>query len=214
MDSKTAEELTSEKSLWSVWLLSRKTRGRNRTVYIAASAAIGTLAGAESWFSNLSTSDVAARVQAWVADGFNLSVAILGFLLAGFTLFPTMMKPSLAIALAQHEHPTSGLSYLKHNLAVFMAVFVEYWLLLCTHLLARFFGDKAGVLASAIHGLPTARLLVSVAACLVAMQLTHAVLALQSFIFNVYHVVMSGVRWDAEEKTSAADDRGAAREDS
>jgi hypothetical protein len=213
MDSPTTEELTSEKSLWSVWLLSRKARGRNRIAYIATSAATGFLVGADSWFSHLSTSEVAARVQAWVADGFNLSVAILGFLLAGFTLFPTMMKPSLAIALAQHVHPTSGISYLKHNLAVFMAVFVEYWLLLCTHLLVRFFGDKAGVLASAIRGLPTSRFLVCVAACLVAMQLTHAVLALQSFIFNVYHVVMSGVRWDAEAETSATDQRGPPGED-
>jgi hypothetical protein len=141
--------------------------------------------------------------------GISLVPSILGFLIAGFTVFVTITKPGVFSAMAKKEYAKSGQSYLKYNLSAFMLAFSHYvaYLGLCVFLV--YFGQPNGPLiqiAKWLSSLGTCNSSASynalVSACAVAFACWtwYLVMLLKSFIYNVYQVVVTSVRWELEDE--------------
>jgi hypothetical protein len=194
-------EITREKSLWDVYKLCRKLpRRRSRAALELSSVA---LLVAYVLLSNESSSALAERVRSWATVGFGFSVAILGFLLAGFTIFATMTRTDLAVEMAKQKEDETGLSYLKYNFAAFLDVFIKYLAFVGIYLAIVLFGPPGGLASILLNYLPSGgeiekRILAAAGVVAVGYFLVHMLVALWAFVFNVYHVVMTAIRWEAE----------------
>ena len=58
--------------------------------------------------------------------GFNAAVSILGFLIAGFTIFGSLAKPELLLTMLRFTEKKSGLSYLKYNFFTLIRTFIYF----------------------------------------------------------------------------------------
>ena len=136
--------------------------------------------------------------------GLGFGSTILGFLIAGFTIFSTLSKPELFLRLQQTIHEKSGLSYLKVNFFTFVEVFVVYIFFMICCLVVKIFCGSYGFFASvvkysAMHTLngyyldkqfiANSGYVIFCGLCFISL------LSLKSFIFNTYHTVMTSVVW-------------------
>jgi len=136
--------------------------------------------------------------------GLGFGSTILGFLIAGFTIFSTLTKPELFRRLYERRHEPSGLTYLKVNFFTFAEVFVVYSFTLVACYLVKIFGGANGLAASIVK---TSALnpingyyldktwIANVSWVLFCTLLFYSLLALKSFIFNTYHTVMTSIVW-------------------
>lgn len=195
-----SSDLLREKSLLEVYRLGRRVPRKPAYKVIEATTAVALLLWALT--SDLTASELAQRAREWGELGFGFATAILGFLLAGFAIFTAMMRMDLALMMAQHVHERSGLSYLKYNLAVFVQVFAEYLAFVAAFVLLALFCSPGGLVPAVIAELPRYSEEVrfgSAAGAVVGIGwfLVHLVIRLQAFVFNVYHVVMTIIAWEA-----------------
>ncbi len=137
--------------------------------------------------------------------GVSASVSILGFLIAGFTIFSTLAKPELVVLMARTKH-SCGLSYLKYNHFTFVRAFIYYLAFLGFALVVQIFGTIGGPFSAFTRLLPDPEDLLywgnRAMLTLGAAFFTFVILQLKSFVFNVYHVVMTGVRFELEADNS------------
>lgn len=204
------QDLLREKSLWAVYVRSRSipfSRLNN-----AAGAIVGVAVWVAScWSENLA--DVADHLSALAVLAFNTSISLLGFLLAGFSFFATVSDKSMFCRMAEVQHKESGLSYLKYNFYVFMRVFFEYSVVaVVSFLLVVLLQPNSGtrlIFTRFLNATLSPQVKIYVLSCalgLMAGSFTYLLLQLKSFIFNVFHVVMTSIRWaleDEYEKESA-----------
>lgn len=192
-------DLTKEKSLWDIYVASRSIPGsrfnRIATIVFLVVLVFDSIYGAKS------TSDVVDAIREHAEIGLDIALSTLGFLIAGFTIFATMSQPSLLLAMSEVRHPKSALSYLKHNLFVFVRAFIYYLLFcfLCVLILA--FGGNGGVVARIVEAAPYSACLkyalVKLAYIFLYGGFFVLLIQLKSFVFNVYHSVMTALRWRA-----------------
>ncbi|MGB0747112.1 MAG: hypothetical protein ACPGO3_00055 [Magnetospiraceae bacterium] len=201
------DALFREDTLWAVYCQSPGLKGRSFNWYTA----IGTfvlLAGFvvldQCFFAQATpVIDYAAIVRSWASIGFGFSSAILGFLLAGFTVFATITKPRLFVVLAQAENELSGLSELKHVFFSFLNVFSHYLSFLTLTLLINMVGDKGGI-ASKIASLVTPYVpaldesIPVILFVVVGTWMIILVLKLKSFLWSVYQAVLLSVAHEAQ----------------
>jgi hypothetical protein len=204
-------DLLKEKSLWQVYRASRRIRFSKTNVVFGVIAMIVVFC-----FSIRATTTpkaLADQLLTFATMAFSLCISQLGFLLAGFSFFATVADREMYCRMAEKTHSKSGLSYLKYNFFVFMRVFVEYLIFAVACLaamvsLAKGVGIREAVseflsdppllkhyIAAAVFGL--------FVGCVV-----YLLMQLASFIFNVFHVVMTSIRWalqkDYEEQEPPA----------
>ena len=211
MNNTSPENLANEKDLWDIYKQSRKLpEGRlSRKVTKPASWLVLGMLLAYSIFSDEKVHQLAEKVRNWAELGFNFSIGILGFLIAGFTIFATVTKPSLFIALAKTKHSESGLSYLKYTFYVFMNVFIVYLMFACLCLLIKLFANSNGLISLILNYIfqgfqdprliiLSKRILVSTGLIVVGSWAFHLIILLQSFIFNIYITIMLSIQWEIE----------------
>ena len=159
-----------------------------------------------AFFSNETSSSLLEKVRKWAEMGFSFSAGILGFLIAGFTIFATVSDKSLFVEMAKIVDTKSGLSYLKYNFFTLMYVFIAYvgFAVLC--LLIQLLGGSSGFLSILVRWvsfdnnfLMTKRILSGVSIVVVGTYFFYVLIILQSFIFNIYHIVMTSIRWEIEK---------------
>lgn len=199
------EDLTKERNLYDIYRQARKLRGsRYNQIFTLV---IFLLLSLYAFFSSKSTSDLAQEVRTWSDLGFSFSTTILGFLIAGFTIFATVSDPSLFTAMARIMHK-SGLSYLKYNFFTLMNVFILYIFFSIFCLLIKLFAGTSGIISillsfmfdnPSLLGL-SKRILVSIGLIGVGTWFAYLLLLLQSFIFNTYYIVMTSIRWELEKE--------------
>lgn len=202
-------DLLSEKSLFEVYRLGRRVPRKPVYKVIEATTAVALLIWAPT--SDLSASELAQRARDWGEVGFGFATAILGFLLAGFAIFTAMMRMELALTMAAHVHEQSGLSFLKYNLAVFVQVFAEYLAFVAAFVFLTLFCGPGGLVPSIIAALPRyseeVRFVCAVGGVAgIGWFLVHLVIRLQAFVFNVYHVVLTIIAWEAVEQENPGDE--------
>lgn len=191
-------DLTSEKSLWDVYKLSRRILPSwfqyISIIFVMMLLAINAFVFVDGYQSILQD------VRKWSDLGFNFSITTLGFLIAGFTIFATLSKPKMMLAMMDHVNNETGLPTLKYNFFTFMKVFIAYIAFSVVYLLVLLLGQPDGFLSNLIPLLPNSNcvktILIKVAYIILGGSFVYLLLLLKSFVFNIYAIVMNFLRWE------------------
>lgn len=210
VDQITPAQLTAEKNLFQLY---RLTYSFPISRFNAISTVlVGICCAAYLSWVRPGGSEAGVLLKETLKLGISLVPSILGFLIAGFTVFVTVTKPGVFSAMAKKEFAQSGQSYLKYNLSAFMLAFAHYVAYLGACVLLIYFGQPNGPLtqitlwlASLVTRNASVAYNTMVSACAVAFACWtwYLVMLLKSFIYNVYQVVVTSVRWDLEDEAKA-----------
>ena len=214
MSLRWEEKIFREKSLWDVYSKSRKIFPRkkfNRAVILIwiVCSIILTLSNYLFEFDNFQVQESANFVHLIADVGLTLSLSILGFLIAGFSIFASVTKTELFILLAEipykRESSDTGISRLQFIFFNFLNVFSVYLLLLSICLIIDLFFSLSSplrILADSIASINPK--FAHVGNCLVAsiggLVLIEALLQLKSFVWNLYQAVLLAIATDHELK--------------
>lgn len=191
-------ELTKEKSLWEVYRLSRKIKPSRFQIAIVSIAVV--LLVLNAFFMEEDVSVLMSDARAWAVTGFNFTITTLGFLIAGFTIFATLSKPKMMLAMMDHTDKETGLPTLKCNFFSFMKVFVVYIFCATIYLFAILFGQKGGFFSNAFGyfscGVAMKVLMVKLSYVFFGGSFVYLLLVLRTFVFNIYAIVMNSLRWE------------------
>lgn len=208
MATPTPEDLTKEKSLFALWKLSFKF-GHSWFNLIAALMVSGMIFRFV-WLVPDHTHLIIGQLRRLVSAGIAFAPSTLGFLIAGFTVFVTIIRIDVFLAMAQREKPKTGESFLKYNLSAFMVVFVHYVAyFFCCITLDLFIqaGGLASITLANARTYPEIASQVEIIRYFVSGALlvflggwtVYLVMLLKSLVFNVYHVTVTAVRWEWEK---------------
>jgi len=194
--------LTEEKSLAQIAWRSRRipSNGFNVLVMIVTVATATTYA----YWSSRPSSSLVELDRLIASTGLTLSTTVLGFLIAGFTIFATLTKPSLFQRMAIITHQKSGLSYLKYNFFTFIQVFIHYLCYTAFTWLLLIIGAKEGPLGEAAqrafdNPVVIKSFIARLGLVVLVAWSAYVLLILKSFVFNIFHVVMTAIRWEFEK---------------
>jgi hypothetical protein len=191
------EDLSREKNLLAIRIAARKVpSSRFNRACVATAAALSVV---YVLLTGVATPVLAQRTRELAEMGFNFTIGILGFLIAGFTVFATITKEELFQAMAVVPHKPTGLSTLKYNLFSFMRVFIDY-LCFCSYCVAvKILASPGGPLAEIVGGLPGGAVskgwLARIGFALTITLIVYVLVVLKSFVFNVYNFVITTVQW-------------------
>lgn len=194
------KDLMKEKKLWDIYIASRRippSRFNSVTTLL-----VFILLCVNSWFTTQPISETIDVIRELASNGLAISLSTLGFLLAGFTIFATVSQPSLSLRMSEISHPDSGLSYLKHNYFIFMRVFIYYLTFSVFCLFIVMFGHAGGLVPLLVSYAPYEEsvkfFIAKIAYVLLFTGYYFLIMQLKSFVFNIYHAVMTSLRWRAE----------------
>tara|TARA_B100000614_G_scaffold254908_1_gene271032 strand:+ start:603 stop:1220 length:618 start_codon:yes stop_codon:yes gene_type:complete len=196
-------ELTKEKSLWDIFVASKKIKITKFNKIVLMLVAI--LSGAYAFFLEENTSIILEKSRELSELGLTYSITILGFLIAGFTIFATLTKPELLLRMMDETHKKTQLTYLKYNYFVFMRVFIFYLIVSSIFLFVIMFCSPNGIIPHIIRVLPQPILIKSIAIkasyVLLTCCISFLILLLKGFIYNIYSITMNNLRWEHRELT-------------
>ncbi|MBW4966260.1 hypothetical protein KZZ04_07760 [Pseudoalteromonas sp. CR1] len=195
------KDLTSEKSLWDVYKLSRRILPNKFQVIFLLLIMLAL--GFNAFVLVDDKAVILGDVRKWSEFGFNFSITTLGFLIAGFTIFATLSKPKMMLAMMEHTNRETGLPTLKYNFFTFMKVFIAYIAISIFYLLVMILGQADGFISNVVTLLPNEdcvkSILIKTAYTLIGSSFVYLLLLLKSFVFNIYAIVMNFLRWEYHE---------------
>jgi len=190
--------LTSEKSLWDIYKLSRHIQPNKFQLFLTLSVMV--LLGINAFVLQNDASVILSDARAWATNGFNFSITTLGFLIAGFTIFATLSKPEMMLAMMEHKNEETGLPTLKYNFFTFMNVFIVYIVTSFVYLLVMLLGQSGGfmdnILALTPNGECLKIVIIKLSYMIIGTSFVYLLLLLKSFVFNIYAIVMNFLRWE------------------
>lgn len=207
-------DLTREKSLLALWLTSFKFSQKKFNYVVTA--VVSVLLGVYCLLGVDQPQNLMIAFRKLQATGLSFATSILGFLVAGFTVFVTVTRIDMFLQMAKAEKGETGESYLKYNLSAFIVTFVHYTSYIFFCIFSELFLQPGGLgtiaLVSAI-GSPFFAQWVPYVHKAVAIILVfgfgtwtaYLVLLLKSFIYNIYQVTTTSVRFSWENPSPAAD---------
>lgn len=205
------EDITKEIGLLSIYKASRSKLPRNNINFYSTLSVLSMLI-VYAFASTESSTTLIEKARKWAELGFSFSVGILGFLIAGFTIFATVSDKSLFIAMAETSHKKSGLSNLKYNFFTLMYVFIIYLAFAILCLLIQLLGGSSGfisiifqLIVGETYFLLSKRILAGIGIVVIGTWFFYSLMLLQSFIFNIYHIVMTAISWAMIEKNDSQD---------
>lgn len=199
----TGADLLNEKSLWAIYRQCIRKLPPSKFNVVTTAVVFLTLLSDAAFFSEnfLFRLDL---IRSICDLGLGFGTTILGFLIAGFTIFSTLSKPELFKRMYDAVHKQSGLSYLKVNFFTFAEVFVVYAFYLVMCLAIKLVGGNHGFVASIVKfsDIHTClgysidkKYLVNFVFVFFGTLSFYSLLSLKSFIFNTYHTVMTSIVW-------------------
>lgn len=196
------EDLTSEKSLWDVYLLSRRIPpSMSQVIFVLFTMSA---LGVNAFLLIEDESVLLHDVRKWAEFGMSISITTLGFLIAGFTIFATLSKPEMMLAMMDHTNQKVDLPTLKYNFFTFMKVFVAYIFIAIAYLMIMLFGQVDGLFSNLVkiisNGDCTKIILIKVSYVLVGGSFVYLLLLLKSFVFNIYATIMNFLRWEYSQR--------------
>lgn len=158
-------------------------------------------------FGGYSASEIASLTRSIANQGLSLTIGLLGFLVAGFAIFSSITSPKLSLFMASKINPESGLSYLKHNYFNFVNVFTFYFFAVFVFFCVLIFGNKSGAAFNLMNKLPEFYfyIIICFIYLLVICCCIYVIILLKSFVYNIYHSVMTALRheYDVESERLA-----------
>ncbi|MHA7228439.1 hypothetical protein ACVT98_03050 [Vibrio campbellii] len=195
------KDLTEEKSLWDIYKKAYIIFPNK--LQIAIVLAVATCLAINAFILEKNSTILLENVRAWSSIGFNFSITTLGFLIAGFTIFATLTKPDMMLAMMDHSNKEYNLPTLKYNFFVFIKVFISYIFFSIMYVLILLLGQKGGFLTNVIDLIPNPTCmklaLIKISYVFIGSSFVHLLLQLKSFIFNIYMIVMNMLRWEHRE---------------
>lgn len=195
-------ELTKEKGLWDIYRSSRKIKSSK--VQIVFIILIMILLAINAFYLEDDIGVILKDTRSWASTGFSFSITTLGFLIAGFTIFATLSRPEMMLAMMEHTNKETGLPTLKYNFFTFMNIFICYIALSLLYLLIMILGQSGGFLPNIINLSPRdlhiKECVIKVGYIIVGSGFVYLLFLLKTFIFNIYAVVMNFLRWEYNER--------------
>lgn len=191
--------LLEEKSLLEIYKKSQRIPFNSFNFW--STIAVVVMVAIQYCLLDISITEKLKVVREFSVMAVGITTTVLGFLLAGFTIFATISQPDMLVAMSQHREQKSGLSFLKYNFFIFMRVFIYYmaYAVFCVFILI--FAIKGGVIHYLINISPISHEIIEwlVGFSYVALYggMFFLLMQLKSFIYNVYHSVMTAIRWKA-----------------
>jgi hypothetical protein len=204
--SEAADKLLSEKSLSDIWRASSRIKRTRRNIVLRLSGLALLLCYA--FLLPHTDASLVKASRTLVGLAFPAMLGLLGFLLAGLTIFVSGERRDILKTMACWEDENSGLSVLKENLFSFVRPLVELLVFSCLLLAALLLAEPDGGTVALVMrdssgwapylasrgGLVTTGFLV---VC--------GLVAVKSAIRNVYHLTMTSVRWELEQDPPASE---------
>jgi hypothetical protein len=150
---------------------------------------------------SISTTELANSVRLWADLGMNFSLSVLGFLIAGFTIFATITKPALFIRMAQKTCDDFKINYFHYIFFTFLRVFAEFLAFYGLCLAIKMLAAPSGILSSFVMRIDSdafdpKRTLACVGLIGVGTFFVYVLLETKSFIWNIYTVLIMSIRWE------------------
>jgi phosphoglycerol transferase MdoB-like AlkP superfamily enzyme len=198
MSDKTAitEALLKEKSLWAVYRLAWKLKLPWGALAPSILLTITLMTFSVLTIEN--SINLTNQARQVIDLGITLTSTILGFLIAGFTIFASLTNPKLFVAMANIQDEESTLSWLKKTFVIFMHVFIHYTSFLVVVVLIKILTFPQGVVSSLLSNMPNGLFISKgwIAAfgfSILSGWLFYLLLLLGRFIFNTYHACMLSI---------------------
>lgn len=192
------KELTKEKSLLEIAILSRKIKANSIQLY--AYFFVLLVLSLNAFILEENNYVLLINVREWAQLGFSFSITTLGFLIAGFTIFATLSNPRMLLKMMEHINDKTNLPTLKYNFFTFMKVFIGYVFFLVIYALIIVFGGENGFISKLFLIFPqhieTKIFLIKTSYIVVGFSFFYLLGLLKSFIFNIYTTVMNCLRWE------------------
>lgn len=193
------QELSVDKSLLAVYRHSRSySESRLDFVIRALTILILICLSILLWITKFDLFPLASKsITNWLNIGFTYATTILGFLVAGFTIFSTMTRTEIFIALAGSAHKTLGVSQLKFIFYSFLRVFVLHIVLIFFCVVVIMLKDSSGIYLSVLNGPNISISIKKVGISLVLPCLGYLIMStllhLKTFVWNLYQSIIIAV---------------------
>ena len=206
-----ADLLTHEDSFYQIWQSSRHLRpgwfNLATTVLLACLLIAFVLLTSEPIFAT------AERMRSWADTGSGFAISILGFLIAGFTVFATITKPELFIAMAKKENEKYHIDYLRYSFYSFMQVFIHFMLFLGLCFAIKMLASTNGPISVLLFSFSHLRVegyslnltltkvwLIKAGLVITGAYMAYCLLLLKSFILTTYKVTLLSIAWSWSEE--------------
>ncbi len=186
------KELLKEDSLHDVYKSSRSFNDKNSNENAIAVMLVLSLAVAIFVFFQLNNLQMIELQNKLSGNLFALTIAILGFLIAGFSIFATVTDNKLLVKLAKAEHDETGQSVFKYIFFSFLSVFIVYLislsfsvtLLFLSYVQPTFFVPTDQVSSPNLENF--AKVLNSLGIGMIIFAFMFCILRLKTFIWSIY----------------------------
>lgn len=199
-DQLSAKSFTEEESLWAIYKKARRIPSSRFNVITT----LGVLffSSFSYFFSEIDAEATVKSAREMAAFGFNSTLTLLGFLVAGFTIFATITNPNMLIAMGLIKNPQSDLSWMKHQFFVLIRTFIYFISYSVVCFFVIYFGSQGGLFSLVMKFSPHPYEYILCSGKLACIALTtgqyFVIMQLKSFIYNMYHGVVANLRWRAE----------------
>lgn len=208
-DDLDLDSLFAEKSLFQIYrkappFFSNKFNGWTLSLTLASLSLFALLrigSGSLREVYKLPFADVFAL---WSNTGTALAGTILGFLIAGFAILCTVLRPQTMIALQRMPNKRYGESELKMLFVLFVEVLVQYLTLLMVSVMVMLIGGRTG--PAAMLGAYLGRIHWMLPFCLLHIFFVAwgglfvlVILTLKSFVYNLYGTLLLGIADAADD---------------
>ncbi|MBE3666723.1 hypothetical protein BOO35_16765 [Vibrio navarrensis] len=202
MESRDSEnyifDITKENSFWRLYAVCRRlSYTRDIKISFWISFFFFSVLNFFSYHEN--PSDIILEISSFSSLSISWSITIVGFILTGYAIYATLAQKDMQIAMSRKKGK-HGLSYLKESHCVFMKICIDMILIVAiTFLISTksflFFVSFCSYIDWFVY------FKVFVISLLHSLFILQIMLA-KSFIYNVYHSVMTAIRWTAENEES------------
>lgn len=198
------EKLLDQRNLREVFLISNKIipKSAGNRIFVTSITLVALFSYLASWYVNIFNIQNSYKIVHNALDiGFVLSISVLGFLVAGFSIFASITKPKLFILLAKLPYKKSDISNFQYVFFIFLNVFSVYIILLTISLFLKIgFSENSPLtmISYEIYNkLPNVCMLVNAIVFTVLIGLiAEAIVRLKSFTWNLYQAVILVIATD------------------
>lgn len=198
--------LHNEKSMWDLYLLSFKFPGSKFNYFVFCFAFLFLIV--YCYGSSPTSSELSRSIRSTLVFGVSLAPAVIGFLVAGFTIFVTVTKIELFNFMAIRKYKKSNESYLKYNMSAFMLAFIHYCAFILVCAILTIFAQPNGPIVLIVKymfdgiQIYTNRDLyndfLKIFFSFFSAWSIYLIMLLKTFVFNIYQVLCTTVRWSLE----------------
>ncbi|BDY05750.1 hypothetical protein [Ferrimonas sp. YFM] len=194
-------ELTSESNFWKLYKLLRVIKTSTDTKVAFACSFMLMV-----WFnlnSNGSVSYISSEIQEVSGNIIGWSVSIVGFILAGYSIYSTLSDKEFQYSMSKFQDENYEISHLKSSHCVFIKVVVDIIsIVMITYLYSLFLKTEIPEKTSTIviFGESAYKLYLCLTLSLLQAFFVLILMMCKSFIYNVYHSIMTSIRWYGENE--------------